>query len=108
MSSEIERLQRLLANAEQQLSVSEEEKKQEVELRMQAEERERQAEQRERQEKERNRPTTLAEFIQYCYDLLWQPLRVVAPSRSTTGTIPPPIGKYCPIRLRHWTDCARI
>jgi hypothetical protein len=25
--------------------------------------------------------------------------------RSTTGKIPAPIGKYCPIRLLPWTDC---
>ncbi|KAL4780135.1 hypothetical protein BJX76DRAFT_351242 [Aspergillus varians] len=76
------------------------------EERKQAEERQRQAEERERQERERNRPTTFGEFIRHCHDLLWRPLRAEAPSRSTTGTIPPPTGKYCPIRLRPWTDCA--
>jgi hypothetical protein len=76
------------------------------EERKKAEERQRQAEERERQERERNRPTTLEEFIGHCHDLLWRPLRVEVPSRSTTGTIPPPTGKYCPIRLRPWTDCA--
>jgi hypothetical protein len=92
---------------------AEEERKQEAELRKQAEERqrqaeerERQAEERERQERERNRPTTFGEFIRHCHDLLWRPLRAEAPSRSTTGTIPSPTGKYCPIRLRPWTDCA--
>lgn len=30
------------------------------------------------------------------------------PSRSTTGKIRPPTGKYCPIRLHPWTDCASI
>ncbi|PLN77563.1 hypothetical protein BDW42DRAFT_176664 [Aspergillus taichungensis] len=77
----------------------------EVELRRQAEERERQAEERERQERERTRPTTSAEFIRYCHDLLWKPLRAQTPSRSTTGKIPAPIGKCCPIRLLPWTDC---
>ncbi|KAL4925722.1 uncharacterized protein BDV17DRAFT_271186 [Aspergillus undulatus] len=76
------------------------------EKRKQAEERQRQAEERERQERERNRPTTFGEFILYSHDLLWRPLRAEAPSRSTTGTIPPPTGKYCPIRLLPWTDCA--
>jgi hypothetical protein len=65
----------------------------------------RQAEERERQQRERNRPTTFPEFIHHCHDLLWRPLRAQTPSRSTTGKIPAPIGKYCPIRLLPWTDC---
>ncbi|KAL4979791.1 hypothetical protein BDW66DRAFT_157226 [Aspergillus desertorum] len=84
---------------------AEERQRQEAELRQQAEERERQAEQRERQQRERNRPTTFPEFIRHCHDLLWRPLRAQTPSRSTTGKIPAPIGKYCSIRLRPWTDC---
>lgn len=84
---------------------AEEERKQEAELRREAEERQKQAEKRERQERERNRPTTFGEFIKHCHDLLWRPLRAEAPSRSTTGKIPPPTGKYCPIRLLPWTDC---
>ncbi|BDD57465.1 hypothetical protein MPDQ_005575 [Monascus purpureus] len=56
-------------------------------------------------ERERNRPTTFPEFIQHCHDLLWRPLRAQTPSRSTTGKIPAPIGKHCPLRLRPWTDC---
>ncbi|KAF7133902.1 hypothetical protein CNMCM5793_005368 [Aspergillus hiratsukae] len=85
---------------------AEEERKQAEERQRQAEDRQRQAEEREREERERNRPTTFGEFIRHCHDLLWRPLRVEVPSRSTTGTIPPPTGKYCPIRLRPWTDCA--
>ncbi|KAJ5348587.1 uncharacterized protein N7506_001840 [Penicillium brevicompactum] len=98
----------------------------EASLRRQAEERERQAEERERQEaelrrqevelrrqevelrrqaEERNRPTTFPEFIRHCHDLLWTPLRAQTPSRSTTGKIPAPIGKYCPVRLLPWTGC---
>lgn len=63
------------------------------------------AEERERQQRERNRPTTFPEFIRLCHDLLWRPLRAQTPSRSTTGKIPAPIGKHCPLRLRPWTDC---
>lgn len=110
----------LFLKAEEERKQEAELRKQEVELRIQAEERQRQAEERERQaeerekqaeererqERERNRPTTFGEFIRHCHDLLWRPLRAEAPSRSTTGTIPPPTGKYCPIRLRPWTDCA--
>ncbi|KAL4983934.1 hypothetical protein BDW68DRAFT_190900 [Aspergillus falconensis] len=29
-----------------------------------------------------------------------------ASSRSTTGSIHPPTGRYCPLRLLPWTDCA--
>ncbi|KAL2846713.1 hypothetical protein BJY01DRAFT_234511 [Aspergillus pseudoustus] len=78
---------------------AEEQRKQEAKLRKQVEERERQA-------REHNQLITFGEFIQYCHDLLWRPLRAEAPSRSTTGTIPPPTRKYCPLQLRPWTDCA--
>ncbi|KAF4154937.1 hypothetical protein KXV55_002810 [Aspergillus fumigatus] len=84
---------------------AEEERKQEAELRRQEAELRRQAEEREKQQRERNRPTTFPEFIRHCHDLLWTPLRAQTPSRSTTGKIPAPIGKHCPIRLLPWTDC---
>ena len=69
---------------------AEEERRHEAELR-------RQAEQRERQERERNQQTTFEEFIQHCHDLLSRPLRAEKPSRSTTGKIPAPTGKHCPL-----------
>ncbi|KAF4227345.1 hypothetical protein CNMCM6805_003102 [Aspergillus fumigatiaffinis] len=84
---------------------AEEERKQEAELRRQEAELRRQAEEREKQQRERNRPTTFPEFIRHCHGLLWTPLRAQTPSRSTTGKIPAPIGKHCPIRLLPWTDC---
>lgn len=31
---------------------------------------------------------------------------MASPSQSTTGTIPAPTGKHCPLQLRPWTDCA--
>jgi hypothetical protein len=83
---------------------AEEERKQEAELRTQEAELRRQAEEREKQQRERNRPTTFPEFIRHCHDLLWTPLRAQTLSRSTTGKIPAPIGKHCPIRLLPWTD----
>ena len=92
---------------------AEKERKQEAELRIRAEQRERQAEQRERQaeqrerrERERNRQTTFKEFIQHCHDLLSQLLRVEEPSQSTTGKIPTPTGKHCPLQLLPWTNCS--
>lgn len=84
---------------------AEERLKQEEERRKQEEERRKQAEEEGRRERERNRQTTLDEFICHCHDLLSRPLRVEFPSRSTTGTIPLPTGKYCPTQLRSWTDC---
>ena len=75
------------------------------EERKQAEERQRLAEERERQERERNWLTTFPEFVQYCHNLLWKSLRVQIPSRSTTGQIPYPTGKSCPMQLLPWTDC---
>ncbi|CAG8091249.1 unnamed protein product [Penicillium salamii] len=81
-------------------------------LYLQAEERRKQAEEREEQEAEgrrqaeaRNLPSTFTELIQHCHVLLSRSLRVDSPSRSTTGKIPLPSGKYCPTRLEHWTDC---
>jgi hypothetical protein len=88
----------LFFKAEEERKKAEERQRQEAALRKQAEE-------REGQERERNRPTTFKEFIRHCHDLLWRPLRAEAPSRSTTGKIPPPTGKYCPVRLLPWTDC---
>ncbi|KAL4940881.1 hypothetical protein BDV06DRAFT_213142 [Aspergillus oleicola] len=96
----------LFLKAEEERKQAEQQQRQEAELRREAEEHQKQAEERERQEREHNQPTTFGEFIKYCHDLLWRPLRAEAPSRSTTGKIPPPTGKYCPIRLRPWTDCA--
>ncbi|CAG8945137.1 unnamed protein product [Penicillium salamii] len=84
---------------------AEERERQEAELRRQAEEREGQEVELRRQAEERNRPTTFPEFIRHCHDLLWTPLRAQTPSRSTTGKIPAPIGKYCPVRLLPWTGC---
>lgn len=86
--------------AEEREKQAEERERQEVEGRRQAEEREKQA-------KERTRQTTFTELLQHCHVLLSRSLRVDSPSRSTTGKIPPPKGKYCPTRLEHWTDCPK-
>jgi hypothetical protein len=115
--------------AEERQKQEEERRKQEEERRKQAEERQKHAEERQkqaeerqkqaedegRQEKERreqlqelSRPTTFVEFLRHSHDLLSRPLRVETPSRSTTGKIPLPTGKYCPTRLKHWTDCTAL
>lgn len=49
--------------------------------------------------------TTLEELTRQCHDQLSRPLRSEILSSSTTGTIPLPTGKYCPIRLDYWADC---
>ncbi|KAJ5925846.1 hypothetical protein N7454_007356 [Penicillium verhagenii] len=51
------------------------------------------------------RSTTFTEFLHTCHNLFSRPL-VRSPSRSTTGKIPSPQGKYCPRQLRSWDDCA--
>ncbi|KAH7304561.1 hypothetical protein B0I35DRAFT_454667 [Stachybotrys elegans] len=93
---------------------AEEREKEEAEGRRQAEEREKQAEEREKEEaegrrqaEERNRQTSFTELLQHCHDLLSRQLRVETPSRSTSGKIPLPTGKYCPTRLEHWADCPK-
>ena len=80
-------------------------------------EREREREQRERErqrergeralveadllrERERTQKTTFSELLLHCHDLLSVPLRAHTPSKSTAGSIPLPVGKYCPRRLR--------
>ncbi|CAG7936306.1 unnamed protein product [Penicillium salamii] len=85
---------------------AQEDQKQESKRREQAEEREKQAEEREKKQTERNRRTTFAELLHFCHSLLSRPLKFETPSRSTTGTIPLPTGKYCPTRLAPWTNCA--
>ncbi|BCR98163.1 uncharacterized protein AKAW2_31480S [Aspergillus luchuensis] len=101
---------------------AEEERQREAELRKQAEERERQAEERQRQaeehqqqaeqerdqEREQTRQTTFAELIRYCHNYTSLCLRVESPSRSTTGTVPAPKGKRCPLQLLPWTECTAI
>ncbi|CAP83048.1 hypothetical protein EN45_046400 [Penicillium chrysogenum] len=101
--------------AEERQKQAEDEGRREKRRREQEEERRKQAEDEGRQEKERreqlqklSRPTTFVEFLRHSHDLLSRPLRVETPSRSTTGKIPLPTGKYCPTRLEHWTDCSAL
>ncbi|KAJ5738680.1 hypothetical protein N7493_001835 [Penicillium malachiteum] len=91
--------------AEEGKRQAEEGKRQAEEGRRQAEEGKRQAEEGRRQAEEGKRQTSFTELLQYCHQLLSRQLRVETPSRSTTGQIPPPTGKYCPTRLEHWADC---
>ncbi|KAJ5419458.1 uncharacterized protein N7487_003008 [Penicillium crustosum] len=89
-----------------------ERRKQEEERRKQAEdegrrekERRKQAEDEGGREKERTRPTTFMELMRLSHTSLSRPLRVETPSRSTSGKIPLPTKKYCPIRLERWAEC---
>ncbi|GKZ39089.1 hypothetical protein AbraIFM66950_011847 [Aspergillus brasiliensis] len=84
---------------------AEEERQREAELRKQAEERQRQAEQERDQGREQTRQTTFAELIRFCHVYFSRSLRAESPSRSTTGKIPAPTGKRCPLQLLHWTNC---
>ncbi|KAJ5267404.1 hypothetical protein N7478_010212 [Penicillium angulare] len=95
----------LYLQAEERRKQEEERRKQEEERRKQAEEREKQEAAGRRQAEERNQQTSFTELLQYCHKLLSRQLRVETPSRSTTGKIPLPTGKYCPTRLEHWADC---
>ncbi|KAJ5559456.1 hypothetical protein N7513_001855 [Penicillium frequentans] len=64
-----------------------------------------QAEERRKEAEERNRQTSFTELLRHCHDTISRQLRVQTPSRSTTGKIPAPTGKFCPTRLEHWADC---
>lgn len=94
---ELEEARQGQRRAEEQQRQAEEEREREAELREQAEgERE--------QARELNQETTFDEYIAACHSLLCKPLQVACPSRSTRGSIPAPSGKYCPARIREWTD----
>ncbi|KAB8240142.1 hypothetical protein BDV35DRAFT_398918 [Aspergillus flavus] len=92
--------------AEESQRKAEEEREQEKEGRRRAEEEQRRAEEERDQRRDQTRQTTFGELIQLCHNLFSRSLRVEDPSRSTTGKIPPPTGKRCPLRLLPWTDCA--
>ncbi|QQK47612.1 Protein kinase-like domain [Penicillium digitatum] len=92
--------------AEEREKQAEEIRNQEEERWKQEEERRKQAEERWKQAEERDRQTTFAELLRFCHSLLAPPLRVETLSRSTTGNIPLPTGKFCPTRLALWTDCS--
>jgi len=92
--------------AERQQRQAEEQQRQAEEHQRQAEEQQRKAEARQQYAEEQTRLTTFAEYIRRCHDLS-RSLRVETPSRSTTGQIPSPTGKYCPTRLEYWSDCQR-
>ncbi|KAJ5704497.1 hypothetical protein N7536_000186 [Penicillium majusculum] len=77
------------------------ERRQEAERWRQAEDEGRQEKEKRKQAEERTRPTNFVEFLCHSDNLLSRPLRADTPSRSTTGEIPLPTGKYCPTRLEH-------
>ncbi|KAE8353204.1 hypothetical protein BDV28DRAFT_133535 [Aspergillus coremiiformis] len=92
--------------AKERLKQAEERSKQAEEKSKQAEKKSKQAEERSKQAEEYVRRTTFMEFMRLCHNLLCRQVSVETPSRSTAGTIPPPTGKYCPLRLEPWIDCA--
>ncbi|KAJ5350271.1 hypothetical protein N7541_007998 [Penicillium brevicompactum] len=106
-NSNIPKYQTLYLQAEEGRRRAEERERQAEEREQKEAEGRRQAEEREKQAEERTRQTTLTELIQHCHVLLSRSLRVDSPSRSTTGKIPLPKGKYCPARLELWTGCPK-
>ncbi|KAJ5993340.1 hypothetical protein N7451_009064 [Penicillium sp. IBT 35674x] len=96
----------LYLHAEQRREEAERQQRQAEEQQRQAEEQQRQAEARQQYAEQQTQLTTFTEYIQRCHDLS-RSLRVETPSRSTTGQIPSPTGKYCPTRLEYWTDCPK-
>uniref|UniRef100_A0A093URC1 Reticulocyte-binding protein 2 like a n=1 Tax=Talaromyces marneffei PM1 TaxID=1077442 RepID=A0A093URC1_TALMA len=115
----LQRAEELLRQAEDREHREAELRRQEAELRKQAEDREqreaklrKQAEEREQLEAELRRkaetqtqPTAFREFVQACHELFSQQIEVGTPTKSTKGHIPAPTGKYCPTRLRLWSEC---
>ncbi|KAF5017081.1 hypothetical protein F66182_11041 [Fusarium sp. NRRL 66182] len=87
-----------LRRAEELLRQAEDRERREAELRRQEAELRRQAE-------IQTRPTAFQEFVQACHELFSQQIEVGTPTKSTKGHIPAPTGKYCPTRLRLWSEC---
>ncbi|KAK2794471.1 hypothetical protein FQN50_009903 [Emmonsiellopsis sp. PD_5] len=96
----------LYLRAEENQKRAEENQKRAEEEREQEKEERRRAEEERDQGRERTRPTTFLELLRLCHTFFSLQLRAETPSRSTTGKIPPPTGKNCPLRLQHWEDCA--
>lgn len=95
----------LYLQAEERRKQAEERQQQEEKKRKDEEKRRKQAEDEGSRNKELTRPTTFIELMRHSHNLLSRPLRVETPSRSTSGKVPQPTGKYCPTRLECWTDC---
>ena len=104
---------RLFLEAEEQRLQAEERRLQAEDLRLQAEDLRLQAEDLRlraedgrRQATAKSQPTNFAELIRHSHVFISRHLSAATPSRSTTGAIPLPTGKYCPIRLEYWADCS--
>ncbi|QGA17632.1 hypothetical protein EYB26_005307 [Talaromyces marneffei] len=95
----------LLQRAEELLRQAEEREQRETELRKQAEDREQREAELRRKAETQTQPTALREFVQACHELFSQRIEVGTPTKSTKGHIPTPTGKYCPTRLRLWSEC---
>uniref|UniRef100_A0A093XUJ6 Reticulocyte-binding protein 2 like a n=1 Tax=Talaromyces marneffei PM1 TaxID=1077442 RepID=A0A093XUJ6_TALMA len=84
---------------------AEDREQREAELRKQAEDREQREAELRREAETHTQPTAFREFVQACHELFSQQIEVGTPTRSTKGHIPTPTGKYCPTRLRLWSEC---
>lgn len=98
MESELQKLQRLLREAEQRTQQERERA-----------DRERENAERERQRAEKaeqeSRPTTLDEYIHACHGLVFTQFSVQTnKSLTTKGSITNPRNKFCPTRLEPWLD----
>ncbi|KID86968.1 Protein kinase-like domain protein, partial [Metarhizium majus ARSEF 297] len=94
--------------AEEQRRGAEEQQRRAEEQQRRAEEQQRRAEDNTRRERDRNRPTTFLELLYESHKLLSLPLKAEHASLSTTGSIPIPKGKYCPMRMKPWADCTAL
>ncbi|KAG6003408.1 hypothetical protein E4U21_002041 [Claviceps maximensis] len=54
---------------------------------------------------ELRRKSTFMEFLHHCHALFSVPLTVDSPRNCTTGKIPLPKDKFCPLRMELWEDC---
>ncbi|KUL81296.1 hypothetical protein ZTR_09231 [Talaromyces verruculosus] len=101
----LRRAEELLRQAQDREQREAELRRQEAELRKQAEDREQREAELRRKAETQTQPTTFREFVQACHELFSQQIEVGTPTKSTKGHIPAPSGKYCPTRLRLWSEC---
>ncbi|KAG5951746.1 hypothetical protein E4U53_002363 [Claviceps sorghi] len=95
---------KLFLQAEAQRKQAEAQRKQAEAQRKQAEAQRKQLE----EDLQDFRNSTLVDFLKNCHELLLSPLKVNVNAKSTAGTICPPKGKFCPMRLELWEDCPSL
>lgn len=106
--SEVQRLGKLLKEAQQRAEAADQRASQAERDKLQAEQDKVQAERDKLQAEERNQKTTFHEFLQACHGYLHKPLRVETRESWTTKGVTNPARKYYPKTLKVWEDYSTL